>query len=1050
MPDRVITAEAVISARDNTGDVFVNIARKLQEVGKGAKASAEVERLSAALSQADATAKKIDGFRVASRGLDAASLSMAKAKQTAALLAEQIAGMTKPTATLNGQMTQAERAVTKATDAFKKQGAAVREARSALAEAGVPLNRLGEEQKRLQGLVQGTTRALETQINVERQAAAMAEKVAAASRDQAKAEAAAARIAQTRVEQRAEIVRHHGVVTYGVQAAAGALAAHSIVQGEEHMLTAGAEIEHERVRLRALGKSVTEEQARAMEKQALDLAVKYPLLAQSQLMHTSRNAVAITGSPEEAMAVAEPLAKLRVIADAQHPGQDSTEDFDALVKGLEIKGVTQHPEQFLSYMNGIAKGLNAFGDTVKPSQYYDMFKYGRQATPRLSEDFILSTAPALAQELGGSSYGKAVSGFNSAVVSGVMKHTAGKEFADLGLVDPKDLDTLKTGEVKGLKAGHSLKGADLAQSDPYQWIQTYLLPALARKGITDEDGISKEIGRLFQNSTTAQLVSILATQTSKIEKDRAVQKGALGLDSAADYAGKDPFAALKGFSTSLETFAGVLTAPIMGDATKGLASLSGMVGQASERLAAFEKDHPDAAKALAVGTGVAGLAVAGTASAALLTGFGLPGASVHLEASAVALEAAAGKIGVGGAPGSTAPGKPGGPGYSLGSTSWFAALGLGSLALGAPGLDAAGDKTRDANAKALGDLGNGLGFGYVDKAREALFGKDGDLGTWVKGLFRGGPGIPIPPQRPSDLGHPADDRATRARASDADAWIQEQDMLKAASQQFGQLNDKTGIVATSFTTLDSGSGMAAQQIALLGLAARTVAGTMAGMLAGGGGAGGGAGLINASWGGGAPNLSGADRTGGPAIGHVYSAAVREANIRTYAASIGADPRVAMAVARSEGFGRFDGDRGTSFGDFQMHIGGGLGDHFRRATGKNPADPKNELALDRFALDQAKRGGWAPWHGAARIGVHGRYGLDEHPALKAPPLSRRHPDHEAPAGRAVTAQLDRVTEKLERVASAVERGGLVRHELSLPDGVKAKKTYQRGSVGSTIA
>ncbi len=93
----------------------------------------------------------------------------------------------------------------------------------------------------------------------------------------------------------------------------------------------------------------------------------------------------------------------------------------------------------------------------------------------------------------------------------------------------------------------------------------------------------------------------------------------------------------------------------------------------------------------------------------------------------------------------------------------------------------------------------------------------------------------------------------------------------------------------------------------------------------------------------------------------------------------------MAVARSEGFGQFSGDRGTSFGDLQMHIGGGLGDFYRRATGKNPADPHNELELDRFALDQAKRGGWAPWHGAAAKHIYGRYGMDYHaPVAGAPP------------------------------------------------------------------
>ena len=143
----------------------------------------------------------------------------------------------------------------------------------------------------------------------------------------------------------------------------------------------------------------------------------------------------------------------------------------------------------------------------------------------------------------------------------------------------------------------------------------------------------------------------------------------------------------------------------------------------------------------------------------------------------------------------------------------------------------------------------------------------------------------------------------------------------------------------------------------------------------------GSGFTNASWGGGgSPDLSGAFRGGGAGIGHLFSAADREKNIRSYAASIGISPDVAMAVAKSEGFGRFDGDRGTSFGDLQMHIGGGLGDLFRRRTGKNPADPHNELELDRFALDQAKSGGWAPWHGAARIGVHGRYGIGSAPTV----------------------------------------------------------------------
>ena len=140
--------------------------------------------------------------------------------------------------------------------------------------------------------------------------------------------------------------------------------------------------------------------------------------------------------------------------------------------------------------------------------------------------------------------------------------------------------------------------------------------------------------------------------------------------------------------------------------------------------------------------------------------------------------------------------------------------------------------------------------------------------------------------------------------------------------------------------------------------------------------------------------------------------------------------------------------------------GGLGDRFTRETGLDARDPTTWKAQVDYALKTAKREGWSAWHGAAHVGIGGRQGLDwhgkvpsadEHPALAAKPLPRRAPaDHDGPSAHAVSAKLDRVTDKLERVASAVERGGLLRHELILPGGVKAKKVYQRGRVGSTIA
>ena len=102
----------------------------------------------------------------------------------------------------------------------------------------------------------------------------------------------------------------------------------------------------------------------------------------------------------------------------------------------------------------------------------------------------------------------------------------------------------------------------------------------------------------------------------------------------------------------------------------------------------------------------------------------------------------------------------------------------------------------------------------------------------------------------------------------------------------------------------------------------------------------------------------------------------EGYIRQTASKYGIDPDVAMRVAQSEGLNQFtSGIRGeTSYGAFQLHTGGGLGDEFRKATGLDPADPKNEKATIDYALKKASQGGWGPWHGAAHVGIGRMQGI----------------------------------------------------------------------------
>lgn len=100
-------------------------------------------------------------------------------------------------------------------------------------------------------------------------------------------------------------------------------------------------------------------------------------------------------------------------------------------------------------------------------------------------------------------------------------------------------------------------------------------------------------------------------------------------------------------------------------------------------------------------------------------------------------------------------------------------------------------------------------------------------------------------------------------------------------------------------------------------------------------------------------------------------------IRATALKYGVNPDIAVRVAQSEGLQTFrcqiPGER--SFGAFQLFCGGGLGNEFQQKTGLDASDPKNELATIDFALKYAAKGGWGPWHGAARVGIGKWTGID---------------------------------------------------------------------------
>lgn len=397
----------------------------------------------------------------------------------------------------------------------------------------------------------------------------------------------AASAASSAERQLSRTQRASAMIGTGAKMAAGAAAAyggaHAVRALAHETAKVSADRAHEKTRMDVSG--MTADEIEEAGKLAGEISRKFPSLSQTEMMHTARNVRSMVGTFEEATHVLEPLARLRVVALGAHPekADELNEDFDKLAKGMEIKGVTQHRAQFEHYIDNMSKAINVFGDTLRPTDYYEMFKYGRAATNALSDDFMLKTAPTLAQELGGSSAGKAMSGFHTQFVGQIMKHHAAKQMAELGMIDPKKIEYNKVGDVKRLKPGAITVGKEFLQpgkEDPYAWTQAAVAHLRAR-GKTDEQ-IQEIFTAIASRETVAQMLNTFFTQKSRIEKDWELVKGAKGGEAAESYQKNDPKVITKSIGAQIDNTLANTTEPMMPAVNQGLNWLTSGLAWAAE------------------------------------------------------------------------------------------------------------------------------------------------------------------------------------------------------------------------------------------------------------------------------------------------------------------------------------------------------------------------------------------------------------------------------------------------------------------------------------
>lgn len=613
-----------------------------------ARSSSSVAKLSAELSTAEGKLRAIENFKGSSRALDQAGLAFKKSQQDVRLLAAEMARTADPSKQMHANFGAAQASVARLSEEFRVEGAAAREARAALSELGVPLNRLRTEEERLQATIEGTTRALHEQAAAEHLTAAATQEAARAAeraaRDQQRLEQRQAREAHQMAERRAEGMGHHGFGNFVLQSAAMAVGAGEIVHLGAEAVDRGAELQHERIGMQNAGRTPAE--MAMIEAAARKVVGTQPTASMLDAMKVVSETTTAFGSVEHAVSnlpfMMQAMSVLKA-AGGEHIHGGAGDVGRALAKTFEERQT--RPEDFEAEAKAMIPAMVVSGGTFNPEQLYSFAQQAKSALPSLSMRFLSRIAPSLIGAQGGDRAGTALNAFESVISGKANDKKQAQEWLGLGLLDPSKV-IMKGGQATSWKSG-AVKDTFLAMTDPLAWSEKYLIPALQKQGVDtgNREAVKQVLDTMFRNQNANVFASEItqAASRARLHKDEGLINEAGNFDDIYARNMEDFGVAAGAFKSAIGNLAASATAPLMRTASISITRLAGALNE----MAKYGLEHPGIAAGAGVAVGGGALAIAGRLAWRLQNGFGLGASATALDAAAAHLMS----VGVGGLPG---------------------------------------------------------------------------------------------------------------------------------------------------------------------------------------------------------------------------------------------------------------------------------------------------------------------------------------------------------------------------------------------------------------
>lgn len=510
--------------------------------------------------------KKIDGYQKQKKAVQDQGKALQDLQNHIKNLRQQM--KTNPSAELTRDFDKAVAKAKKLKQEYERNRIELQRMRTEMNNAGLSTNRLSEHQQRLRNDLNRANQSMREQ------------------------EQRLQRMTQMQQNYERHAGRLRAAAGYGMGAAmTGAGALYSMRKPIEE--SKRVDIEENRIGALGLGKEAT--------KEATNYAKAMKTFGTSTLDNLAimRDGITAFADVHHAEMVAPTLAKMKFGNEAMFGAEEGAENdrkMMDMLKVIELRGGLKNEKAFKEQANIVQQVITATGGRVQGVEWLNAIKTGGVAVKGMSNEALYYKMEPIVQELGGHPFGTAAMSAYQNIYQGRTTVRAARNMADFGLLDGSKVTYDKVGQVAHLNPG-ALKGGELFKQDQFAWMEQVLLPALAKKGITEKGAIHDAMGSMFTNRTASNLFTTMYDQREQIHKNAKLNAGAENIDQLSERAkgttaGKELEAKAKLHDAYLQF--GLTILPIY---TKALEMATG----AMQGFTIWMEKNPTLAKALGAG-----------------------------------------------------------------------------------------------------------------------------------------------------------------------------------------------------------------------------------------------------------------------------------------------------------------------------------------------------------------------------------------------------------------------------------------------------------------